>query len=235
MPSVSARTIASIPALFVGLVVLVALAAIDLIVALVAAVALAGLTLVLVQRTATNRVLSALNAAQLEEGVESRLESLVESICASHGINEPGLYVAKTTAMDAAVVGRSDDTRLVVTQGLLDRLDRLELESVVARQLSMFGSGVFAGTVLASVGGLLGPLGGRLRAQLLDGRRFVIADFDAVGVTRYPPALASAFSKALERARVTHRAASDHLWMIGSGTDPVQPSLGERVDALLEL
>lgn len=160
MPSVSARTIASIPALFVGLVVLVALAAIDLIVALVAAVALAGLTLVLVQRTATNRVLSALNAAQLEEGVESRLESLVESICASHGINEPGLYVAKTTAMDAAVVGRSDDTRLVVTQGLLDRLDRLELESVVARQLSMFGSGVFAGTVLASVGGLLGPLGG---------------------------------------------------------------------------
>ena len=107
MPSVSARTIASIPALFVGLVVLVALAAIDLIVALVAAVALAGLTLVLVQRTATNRVLSALNAAQLEEGVEPRLESLVESICASHGINEPGLYVAKTTAMDAAVVGRS--------------------------------------------------------------------------------------------------------------------------------
>ena len=235
MPSVSAPAIASIPAILVGIVVLLVLVSVDLVVALAAAVGLAALTLVLVQRTATNRVLSSLAAEQLDDGVAPRLESLVESICASHGINEPSLYLAKTSAVDAAVVGRSDDTRLVVTQGLLDRLDRLELEAVVARQLSMFGSGVFSGTVLASVGSLLGPLGGRIRARLLDGRRFVIADFDAVGVTRYPPALASAFSKALESARVTHRAASDHLWMIGSGTDPVQPDLAERVDALREL
>ena len=235
MPTVSARAIAAIPAIVVGLVVLIALVFVDPIVAVVVALILGGLTLVLVQRTATGRVLTALSAEPLEEGVEPRLESLVESICASHGINEPGLYVAKTTAMDAAVVGRSDDTRLVVTRGLLDQLDRLELEAVIARELSMFGSGVFAGTVLASVGGLVGPLGGQLRARLLDDRRFVTADFDAVGVTRYPPALAAAFAKAVESARVTHRPASDHLWMIGSGTDPVQPGLGERVDALLEL
>lgn len=235
MPTVSARAIAAIPAVLVGLVVLIALVFVDPIVAVVAALILGGITLVLVQRTATGRVLSALNAEPLDEGVEPRLESLVESICASHGINEPGLYVAKTTAMDAAVVGRSDDTRLVVTQGLLDQLDRLELEAVIARELSMFGSGVFAGTVLASVGGLVGPLGGHLRARLLDDRRFVTADFDAVGVTRYPPALAAAFAKSVDSARVTHRPASDHLWMIGSGTDPVQPGLGERVDALLEL
>ena len=235
MPTVSARAIAAIPAVLVALVVLIALVFVDPIVAVIAALVLGAITLVLVQRTATSRVLGALNAEPLDEGVEPRLESLVESICASHGINEPGLYVAKTTAMDAAVVGRSDDTRLVVTQGLLDQLDRLELEAVIARELSMFGSGVFAGTVLASVGGLLGPLGAQLRGRLLDDRRFVIADFDAVGVTRYPPALAAAFAKAVESARVTHRPASDHLWMIGSGTDPVQPGLGERVDALLEL
>lgn len=235
MPTMSASAIAAIPALLVGLVVLIALVFVDLIIAVVAAIVLGGLIFVLVQRTATSRVLYALSAEPLDDGVEPRLESLVESICASHGINEPGLYVAKTTAMDAAVVGRSNDTRLVVTQGLLDRLDRLELEAVIARELSMFGSGVFAGTVLASLGGLLGPAGGLLRAQLLDDRRFVTADFDAVGVTRYPPALAAAFAKAVESARVTHRPASDHLWMIGSGTDPVQPGLGERVDALLEL
>ena len=49
-------------------------------------------------------------------------------------------------------------------------IDRLELEAVIARELSMFGSGVFAGTVLASLGGLLGPAGGLLRARLLDDR-----------------------------------------------------------------
>ena len=119
MPSVSAPAIASIPAFLVGIVVLLVLVSVDLIVALAAAVGLAALTLALVQRTATNRVLSSLAAEQLDDGVAPRLESLVESICASHGINEPSLYLAKTSAVDAAVVGRSDDTRLVVTQGLL--------------------------------------------------------------------------------------------------------------------
>ena len=58
---------------------------------------------------------------------------------------------------------------------------------------------------------------------------------DAVGVTRYPPALASAFEKAIESARISHNARTDHLWMIGSGIDSVQPEMRERVDALREL
>ena len=70
-------------------------------------------------------------------------------------------------------------------------LDRLELEAVVARELSMFGSGVHAATMLAAVGSMFGPLGARLRERTLDDRRFVLADFEAVAVTRYPPALIS--------------------------------------------
>lgn len=233
MPTVSARALAALPSVVVALLVLVVLVLVQPIVALVVALVVGAALFLFVLRGATGRALRALAAEPLAEGAEPRLESLVESICASHGISEPDLYIVSSDALDAAVVGRSDDTRLVVTSGLLRGLDRLELEAVVARELSMFGSGVHAATMLASVGGLLGPLGARLRERALDDRRFVSADFDAVAVTRYPPALAAAFAKAADGPRVTPVAASDHLWMIGSGA--AQPDLRERVDGLLEL
>lgn len=235
MPTVSARALALIPAVVVAAVLLVVLVFVQPVVAVVAAVVAGAGVYLLVVRGATSRALGALQAEPLADGAEPRLESLVESVCARHGISEPALYVVDTSAIDAAVVGRSDATHLVVTRGSLTELDRLELEAVVARELSMFGTGVQASTTLASLGGLLGPVASRLRAELLDDRRFVAADFDAVGVTRYPPALAAVFSKAAAGPRVAHHAPTDHLWMVGSGTDPVQPALDERVDALSEL
>jgi len=235
MPTVSPRVIAALPAGAIALIVFAVLVLVQPLVALVAALVAGAAVLWLLLRSATSRALRSLAAEPLVEGAEPRLESLVESICASHGISEPGLYVASSDALDAAVVGRSDDTRLVVTTGLLRGLDRLELEAVVARELSMFGSGVHAATMLAGVGSMFGPLGARLRERTLDDRRFVLADFEAVAVTRYPPGLAAAFEKAATGPRVSYAAASDHLWMIGSGRGASQPDLRERVDGLLEL
>ncbi|MEM8707482.1 MAG: M48 family metalloprotease [Actinomycetota bacterium] len=234
MPTVSARALATLPAVPLGLILAVVLAiVVHPVVGLLVGIAIGVAVFLLVLNGATASALSALNAAPLEDGAEPRLESLVESICASHGIAEPVLYIVESAAVDAAVVGRTDDTRLVVTRGMLTKLDRLEIEAVIARELSMFGNGIQAATVLASP--LLGPLAGPLRDRLLDDRRLVRADFEAVGVTRYPPALAAAFEKAADAARITHNAKADHLWMVGSGTDSVQPDVRERVDALREL
>ncbi|MEM9468323.1 MAG: M48 family metalloprotease [Actinomycetota bacterium] len=236
MPTVSARALAALPAAVIGLLALVVFAVvIHPVVGLIVGLALAALVLWLVLGRATASALGALGAVAIEEGVEPRLESLVESVCASHGIAEPSLYTVDTPAVDAAVVGRSDDTHLVITSGLLDQLDRLEMEAVIARELSMFGSGIQAATTLASIAPWVGPLAATLRDRLLDDRRLVRADFDAVAVTRYPPALASAFEKAAAGSRVTHVARADHLWMIGSGATSVQPDVTERVDALREL
>ncbi|MEO0495014.1 MAG: hypothetical protein AAF081_16535 [Actinomycetota bacterium] len=234
MPTVSARALAAVPAVPIGLILAIVLAVVVHPLAGLAIGVAAGLAVFwFVFSGAVGAALRALGAAPLEEGSEPRLESLVESICASHGIAEPVLYVVESSAIDAAVVGTPDDTRLVVTRGVLTKLDRLETEAVVARELSMFGSGIAAATTLASPA--FGPLAAPLRERLLDDRRLVRADFDAVSVTRYPPALAAAFEKAAEAARITHNAKADHLWMIGSGTDPVQPDVRERVDALREL
>ena len=236
MPTVSARAIAAAPAAVIGVLVLIVLAvAVDPLIGLVSAVLVAGIVLWLIVGRATASALGALGATPLPEGSEPRLESLVESVCASHGIAEPSLYVVGSSAIDAAVVGRSDDTHLVVTRGMLSDLDRLELEAVIARELSMFGSGIQSATVLVSVAPWIGPFAANLRARLLDDRRLVRADFDAVSVTRYPPALAAALEKAGDAARVEHSPRADHLWMVGSGATSVQPAVADRVDAIREL
>ncbi|MEM9519426.1 MAG: hypothetical protein AAGA37_08905 [Actinomycetota bacterium] len=232
----SARALAAAPAVVVGVVLMIIVAIVvhPLIGIGIGIVATATVVWFGLNR-ATASALSALGAQPLDDGVEPRLESLVESICASHGIAEPTLYTVASAAVDAAVVGQPEDTHLVVTTGMIDELDRLEMEAVIARQLSMFGSGVHAATVLAGLGSWTGPLAPRLRARLLDDRRLVRADFDAVAVTRYPPALAAAFEKAASAPRVAHVDRADHLWMVGSGTTSVQPDVAERVDALREL
>jgi len=189
---------------------------------------------VLISRGATNAALRSLNARPLDDAAHPRLESLVESICASHGIGEPVLYASDSRAIDIAVVGRPDDTRLVVTTGALRQLDRLELEAIIARQMSLFGRGIASATMLVGVSKWIGPLAAPLRTRLLDDRRLARADLDGARLTRYPPALAASLSKALNGARVATSPVSDHLWLIGSETS-VQPDLIERIDTLNEL
>ena len=199
--------------------------------------AVAVAVMLLLERRAPEAALKSLGAIPIEEGAEPRLESLVESICASHGISEPKLYLVESRAPDAAVAGHTGDTRLIVTTGALRQLDRLELEAVVARELVQFGSGIHAATVLTAVAPLYGPFADRVRDKVLDDRRLARVDIDGVQLTRYPPALAAAFEKAAASDGVPDRPASRHLWLVGPQgvSGAVQPALGERIDTLREL
>lgn len=242
MPTAAPRLILAIPAVGAFVVVSVAVSLLaptplPVLVGLIAGLVLALLLAWWLDRRAADAALRLLGARPLDPGDEPRLENLVQSICASHGISEPKLYAVDSRAPDAAVAGRSDDTRLVVTMGALRQLDRLELEAVVARELVQFGSGIHTATLLASVSRLLGPLARPLRSRLLNGRRLALTDIEGVRLTRYPPALASAFVKAAAADGVPDNAASRHLWLIGPAgiADPVQPPLVERIDTLREL
>ncbi len=184
---------------------------------------------------ATSIALRHLGAEPLPPGEAPRLESIVESVCAGSGITEPELHVVDAEPIDAAVAGSSRDTHLVVTRGLLERLDRLETEAVVARELGQFGSGIQAATVLVGASRALGPLGEAMRRRLVDDRRLARADIDGVRFTRYPPGLATVFDKAVASARVNDVPACRHLWMIGPQESRVQPPLRERLDVLREL
>jgi len=176
-------------------------------------------------------VIKVLGAEPLGEGAETRLESLVETICGSHGIPEPELLIVGESALDAALVTRGSDLALIVTRGLLDHLDRLELEAVVARQLTADLAKAEAATVYAAMATRFGRFAGGV--NIANGAR-VRADFAGVALTRYPPALASALAKAAESDRMASQPATEHLWMVGS-VDLDGFSLGARVDALREL
>lgn len=242
MPTAAPRLVFLIPAVVAGLVVAAVFLLVEqfdlrIVVGATAGSAIAAGVVVWLDRRAARVVLSTMGAHRLDKGSEPRLESLVASMCASHGIAEPSLYLVDSQALDAAVVGRGDETQLVVTTGALRRLDRLELEAVVARQLAQSGAGVHAATTLASVGPMLGPLAKLVRRAQLDSRRLALTDVQGVLMTRYPPALAKAFQKAAQGGGVAGPLSTRHLWMIGptDGTAGVQPPLQDRIDALREL
>ncbi len=67
----------------------------------------------------------------------ARLHNLVEGLCIADGLPKPRLYVVDDRAPNALATGRNPHhASLVVTMGLLERLNRVELEGVLAHELS---------------------------------------------------------------------------------------------------
>ena len=65
-----------------------------------------------------------------------RLHNLVEGLCIAAGLPKPGVYVINDPAPNAFATGRNpENAAIAVTTGLLDKLNRVELEGVVAHEL----------------------------------------------------------------------------------------------------
>jgi len=66
-----------------------------------------------------------------------RLHNLVEGLCIAGGLPKPRIYVIDDPAPNAFATGRNPKNAAVaVTSGLLEKLDRVELEGVLAHELS---------------------------------------------------------------------------------------------------
>ena len=67
----------------------------------------------------------------------ARLHNLVEGLCIAAGVPKPGLYVIEDDAPNAFATGRNPrHAAVAVTTGLLDKLNRIELEGVLAHEVS---------------------------------------------------------------------------------------------------
>ena len=65
-----------------------------------------------------------------------RLHNLVEGLCIAGGLPKPGVYVIDDPAPNAFATGRNPDhAAIAVTTGLLEKMNRVELEGVVAHEL----------------------------------------------------------------------------------------------------
>lgn len=86
-------------------------------------------------------VLAQSRAREVPEGEEKVLRDVVETLALGLGIPTPKLYVIEDPAPNAFATGRDPKhASVVVTRGLLDTMDRSELEGVIAHELSHVGN-----------------------------------------------------------------------------------------------
>lgn len=195
--------------------------------------------------TADSIALSALGARSLPEGTYPRLENLIDGLTVAHGFRTPALYVIDDAAPNAAVVGRSPrHSSLVLTTGLLERLQRVELEGVLAHELTRIRSGqtfvnVTVATLIGRPLGFAEGLATSLAGRLVSPDTPVLTDAAGAEITRYPPGLAGALVSMRQDGRVikANPRAYRHLWLNVPGGTVVEQTftLDDRIAVLQEL
>jgi heat shock protein HtpX len=77
------------------------------------------------------------HASPADPNQYARLHNLVEGLCIGSGVPKPRLYVIEDDAPNAFATGRNaKHAAIAVTTGLLAKMDRLELEAVLAHELA---------------------------------------------------------------------------------------------------
>jgi hypothetical protein len=149
----------------------------------------------------------------------ARLVNVATGLARDLGVALPELLILPEAGANALACRSRGRACVGVTSAFLATLTRTELEAVVAHCLvRLQGLEPTAAALVSAAGGRLpgvGPLVGRA------------TDVRAAAVTRYPPALAGALTKASPRRRCSP------LWLVGEG--PSHEPLAARVDALRDL
>jgi heat shock protein HtpX len=168
----------------------------------------------------------------------ARLHNVIEGLCIAAGLPKPRVYVVDDPIPNAFAAGRNPRHAAIgVTTGLLDKLNRIELEGVLAHELSHVKNyDVLVSTLAVLLVGIpavvVRPVFGPAVPLALGQRRECDADVSGVALTRYPPGLISALEKLKADETVAHfdSRATAHLWI----TWP-HPPLDERIKVLKDL
>ncbi|WP_040495790.1 M48 family metallopeptidase [Ilumatobacter nonamiensis] len=116
---------------------LVGLVAGEVLVVAVAFVAVAAVYLAVSFRMVESIALRVGRAEPVDATDQPRLHNVVDGLCITGGLPKPAVHVVDDPAPNAFVVGRSPNhAAIAMTSGLLETLERVELEGVVAQQLS---------------------------------------------------------------------------------------------------
>jgi len=202
-------------------------------------------------------VLQRIGAQPVTGPHQARLVNLAEGLAAQRGIPVPELRMVTDPGANLLVVGMTPErSALVVTSGLLQSLDRIQLEAVLGRGVAEIRQGDLpAGTMaVRSVGRPAAALdAGGLRAALArpfaglvaagvayvaEADRDLLLDQAGVALTRFPPGLIAALECCDAIGTTLQRCdpAVDHLWMAPTGASgravADRPALRLRIEAL---
>jgi heat shock protein HtpX len=119
-------------------------------------------------------VLSMAGAKEVKREEHRELWNVVENLAITAGLPMPKLYIINDPAPNAFATGRNKKHAVVaVTTGLLERLDKVELEGVIAHELAHIGNkDMLISTLVVVLVGFITLLSDMfLRAQLFGGSR----------------------------------------------------------------
>jgi len=222
---------AAIPALLFGALLL---AAVSPIAGAVAFVVAGAAVMYGAWRLAPAVALRRIGAVRIEEHDDPRLYNVTEGLCATFGLSMPSLNLVDDDVPNACALGR--DARrsdLVVTTGLLRRLDPIELEGVIAHELAHVKRG---DNGVSCVGITLGTLFGgekTLRRCVGESREYR-ADVVGASAVRYPRGLLDALRVMIDApppaegslfASPSRFGSTRWVW--------IDPSVGHREDPLV--
>lgn len=247
MDSSSIKLLAPLGAL-VALVVfaVTALVGVPIVLAAVVSVVIGVTIVVLLFHQADALVLKGLRVQKADVRTQPRVLNVLDGLCDSHGFRKPAVVIVDDPARNACGFGRhAHHGTMALTSGLVDSLDRLQLEGVLARELTALSakSRPAATTIVSLRRFLPRRMGDNLVRRVQGDERAVRDDFEAVRYTRYPPGLAAALATIDGGTSVVTGAnrAARHLWLV----DPIDAASDEgasddwpvntRVAALREL
>ncbi|TMK86573.1 MAG: zinc metalloprotease HtpX [Actinobacteria bacterium] len=160
-------------------------------------------------------VLRAARARPVSHEEEPRLHNIVEGLAIAAGLPKPAVYVVPERAPNAFATGPDPQhSSIAVTQGLLDSMNRVELEGVIAHEMShVRDRDILLGTVVATLVGSIVLIaefmlrwfwwgGGRIRGREREGGEGLVI-LAAVGLVLaiLTPIIAQVIKMAMSRRR----------------------------------
>ncbi len=160
------------------------------------AIPAAALVVWLMWRNSDSSLVSKLGARPLGAKEGERILNTVENLCLTSGIDQPEVMVIDSPACNLVALSGANNV-LIATTGLLEMLDVIEMEGVVAHGLTKLSSGsVQYETLAASAQPFITGAQREMARRWGTGDAGVIAfDISGVGLTRYPPGLRSALER----------------------------------------
>lgn len=119
-------------------------------------------------------VLAMTKAKPIEKKDNPELYRIVENLCIAAGLPLPKIYIINEAQPNAFATGRDAKHAVVaVTRGLLEKLEKAELEGVIAHELSHIGNkDMLLQTIVVILAGIIANLSNVfLRMSFLGGRR----------------------------------------------------------------
>jgi heat shock protein HtpX len=124
-------------------------------VGLVIALIVAGVMSIGSYRFGDRVVLASARAREVTAADQPRLHNIVEGLSIAAGTPKPRVYVIPERALNAFATGRDPEhSSIAVTEGLLEGLNRVELEGVIGHELAhVVDRDILVGTVVATLAG----------------------------------------------------------------------------------